>query len=177
MSATTGFTLCKATWSSSSGGHTFNWLHPILPFDIDKATYLLPPPDKILTTKDLIVHQACQLQWQLTNINDLCKKIYQARLENMHRFALKHLTKIKNYKFTTGNLVLVRNTAIEKSLNRKMRPWYLGPYIVVSCNTSSAYILAELDGTVLKNTIGAFWVIPYHPHKVIPCLIYSTTLT
>jgi hypothetical protein len=30
-------------------------LHPILPFDIDKATYLLPPPDKILTTKDLIV--------------------------------------------------------------------------------------------------------------------------
>jgi hypothetical protein len=31
-------------------------LHPILPFDIDDATYLLPPPDKILTTKDLIVH-------------------------------------------------------------------------------------------------------------------------
>jgi hypothetical protein len=30
-------------------------LHPILPFDIDKATYLLPPPNKILTTEDLIV--------------------------------------------------------------------------------------------------------------------------
>jgi hypothetical protein len=134
---------------------TAHGLHPILPFDINKATYLLPPPDKILTTEDLIVHRACQLQWQLTNINDLCKKIYQAQLENMHRFALKHLTKIKNYKFTTGDLVLVRNTAIEKSLDHKMRPRYLGPYIVISRNTGSAYILVELDGTILKNTIGA----------------------
>jgi transposase InsO family protein len=53
-------------------------LHPILPFNIDKATYLLPPPDKILTTEDLIVCQARQLQRQLTNIDDLCKKVHQA---------------------------------------------------------------------------------------------------
>jgi hypothetical protein len=89
-------------------------LHPILPFNIDKATYLLPPPNKILTTEDLIVRQACQLQRRLTDINNLCKKVHQAQLENMHRFALQHLTKIKNYKFTTSNPVLVRNTAIEK---------------------------------------------------------------
>jgi hypothetical protein len=86
----------------------------------------------------------------------------------MHRFALKHPTKIKNYKFTTGDLVLVRNTAIKKSLNCKMRPQYLGPYIIISHNTGSAYILAELDSTILKNTIGTFWVIPYHPCKAIP---------
>jgi hypothetical protein len=86
----------------------------------------------------------------------------------MHCFALKHPTKIKNYKFTTSDLVLVRNTTIEKSLDRKMRPQYLGPYIVISRNTSGAYILAKLDGTVLKNTIGAFRVIPYHPCKAIP---------
>jgi hypothetical protein len=147
---------------------TAHGLHPILPFNINKATYLLPPPDKILTTKDLIVRRACQLQCRLTNIEDLCKKVHQAQLENMHRFMLKHPTKISNYKFTTGDLVLVQNTAIEKSLNRKMRPRYLGPYIVISRNTSGAYILADLDGTVLKNTIGAFRVIPYHPQQAIP---------
>jgi hypothetical protein len=85
-----------------------------------------------------------------------------------HRFALKHATEIKNYKFTTGDLVLVQNTAIEKSLDHKMRPRYLGPYIVISHNTGGAYILAKLDSTVLKNTIGTFRVIPYHPRKAIP---------
>jgi hypothetical protein len=143
-------------------------LHPILPFNINEATYLLPPPNKVLTTKDLIVHQACQLQHWLTDINDLPKKVHQDRLENMHHFALKHPTKIKNYKFTTGNLALVRNTAIEKSLDHKMRPQYLGPYIVISCNASGTYILADLDSTVLKNIIGTFCVIPYHPCKSIP---------
>jgi hypothetical protein len=48
-------------------------LHPILPFNINKATYLLPPPHKILTTKDLIIHRACQLQHWLTDIDNLCK--------------------------------------------------------------------------------------------------------
>jgi hypothetical protein len=142
-------------------------LHPIWPFNINKATYLLPPPDKILTTKDLIVRRACQLQRQLTDIDDLHKKIHQAWLENMHHFALKHPTKIKNYKFTTSDLVLVWNTAIKKSLDCKMRPQYLSPYIVISCNTGGAYILAELDGTILKNTISTFQVIPYHPRKAI----------
>jgi hypothetical protein len=49
-----------------------------------------------------------------------------------------------------------------------MRLQYLSPYIVISCNTGGAYILTELDGTVLKNTIGTFRVIPYHPCKAIP---------
>jgi hypothetical protein len=67
----------------------------------------------------------------------------------------------------TSDLVLVRNTAIKKSLDCKMRLQYLGPYIVISRNASSTYILAKLDSTVLKNTIGAFQVIPYHPRKSI----------
>jgi hypothetical protein len=146
---------------------TAHGLHLILPFNIDEATYLLPPPNKILTTKDLIVRRAHQLQHQLIDINNLRIKVHQAHLENMHCFALKHPMKIKNYKFTSGNLVLVCNTAIEKSLNRKMRLQYLGPYIIISCNTGSTYILTELDGTILKNTIGAFCVIPYHPCKSI----------
>jgi hypothetical protein len=41
------------------------------------------------------------------------------------------------------------NTQIEKSLNKKMHARYIGPLIVVSRNYGGAYILAELDGTVL----------------------------
>jgi hypothetical protein len=36
--------------------------HPILPFDIIEANYLLPPPDSLLATTDLIVQRAIALQ-------------------------------------------------------------------------------------------------------------------
>jgi hypothetical protein len=86
----------------------------------------------------------------------------------MHRFAINNPWKIKNFVFKRGDLVLVRNTAVEKSLDHKMCPRYLGPYIVISRNTGGAYILAKLNSTILKNTIGAFRVIPYHSRKSIP---------
>jgi hypothetical protein len=79
----------------------------------------------------------------------------------MHRFAINNPRKIKNFVFKRRDLVLVHNTAVEKSLDHKMHPRYLGPYIVIPCNTRGAYILAKLNGTIPKNTISAFCVIPY----------------
>ncbi|ETW75489.1 hypothetical protein HETIRDRAFT_56478, partial [Heterobasidion irregulare TC 32-1] len=64
-----------------------------------------------------------------------------------------------------GSLVLMRNTAIEKVLNQKMRPWYLGPLLVISRNWGGAYILAELDGLVFDRPIAAFCVIPYFARR------------
>jgi hypothetical protein len=62
----------------------------------------------------------------------------------------------------------MRNTHIEKSLNKKMRARYIGPLIVVSRNYGGAYILAELDGTVLHRPIATFRLLPYFAHKSIP---------
>ena len=59
------------------------------------------------------------------------------------------------------------NTAIKKSLNRKMRPRYLGPLVIVSRNKGGAYIICELDGTVFDRPIAAFRIIPYHARKLI----------
>jgi hypothetical protein len=60
------------------------------------------------------------------------------------------------------------NTQIEKSLNKKMHARYIGPLIVVSRNYGGAYILAELDGTVLHHPIAAFRLLPYFACKSIP---------
>ncbi|KAG6859959.1 hypothetical protein C0991_012384, partial [Blastosporella zonata] len=72
-----------------------------------------------------------------------------------------HTITIKDFHFEKGALVLIRNTKIEKSLNRKMRPRYLGPVIVVARNRGGAYILCELDGTVFHRPLAAFQIIPY----------------
>jgi hypothetical protein len=142
--------------------------HPILPFDIAEATYLQPPPTSVMSTTDLISRHAIALQKRSADVNQLYSKVYQARLKAARRFEQDHLRTLKDFDFQRGSLVLMRNTQIEKSLNKKMRARYIGPLIVVSRNYGGAYILAELDGTVLHRPIAAFHLLPYFARNAIP---------
>jgi hypothetical protein len=83
------------------------------------------------------------------------------RLKAAVQFEKEHSHTIRDYDFGLGDLVLIRNTAIEKALNRKMRARYIGPLIVISRNRGGAYIIAELDGSVYDCPIASFCVIPY----------------
>ena len=55
----------------------------------------------------------------------------------------------------------MRNTAIEKELNRKTKSRYKGPYRVIRQMSKGSYELQELDGTPLRYSVAAFRVIPY----------------
>jgi Integrase zinc binding domain/RNase H-like domain found in reverse transcriptase len=141
--------------------------HPILPLDIAEATYLVPPPTSILSTTDLIASRAIALQKRKSHLSALHSKVMAARIQAAVRFEREHSATVRDFNFSRGDLVLVRNTAIEKALNRKMRARYLGPLVVVSRNKGGAYIICELNGSVFDRPIAAFRVIPYFARKAI----------
>ena len=55
------------------------------------------------------------------------------------------------------------NNPIENSVSieRKTADRYMGPYMVNCRTEGGAYILTEMDGTLLKHKIAAFRLIPY----------------
>nr|VWP00813.1 Uncharacterized protein [Ganoderma boninense] len=150
--------------------HTVLWAdltgsQPILPLDFKEATYLVGPPDALLSTEDLIANRAIALQKRAEDVQRLRSTVYETRLREAAEFEARHRATVKDFNPPAGTLVLIKNSAIEKSLNRKMRPRYLGPYLVVSRNRGGAYIVAEIDGAVLDRPIAAFRVLPYLARK------------
>ena len=91
----------------------------------------------------------------------LASNVYATHIKATVHFEQEYAATVTNFYFKLGDLILFWNTAIEKSLNHKMHARYLGLSIVISCNRGSAYIHAELNGSVFNCAVTAFQVIPY----------------
>ena len=121
----------------------------------------------MLSSTDLIARQAIDLQRCQEDLDRLHDKVLNARQQAVVRFEHNHLATIHDYNFHRGDLVLMRNTQIEVTHNKKMRPRYLGPLVVISRNRGSTYILCELDGSVLHRPVAAFRLVPYFAREQI----------
>ena len=140
-------------------------VHPLLPLDIAEVTYLLPSPTAPLSMTDLIAARAVTLQKRHAHLMALHAKVMSSRVQAAVRFEQEHVVTIRDFNFKHGDLVLIRNTAIEKALNRKMRARYLGPLVVLARNKGGTYIICELNGSVFDRPVAAFCVIPYFARK------------
>src|SRR5882672_892675 len=103
----------------------------VLPFDIAEVTYLLPPLDVPSSTEDLIAHCAQQLQKRPEDLCEMSARVLKARKQSAAEFVKHFSSTIHDYDFQEGSLVLVCNSRIEKELNRKTKPRFLGPMVVI----------------------------------------------
>jgi hypothetical protein len=139
-------------------------VEPLLPFDLAEATYMVPPQSAMSTT-ELIVLRAQQLQKRPEDLDTIRDRIIKARFTSICQFKKKYANTIHAYQFAPGDLVLVRKSHVEASLYRKTKPRWIGPMVIVRQTSHGAYILAELDSAISKLRFAAFRVIPYHAHR------------
>jgi len=154
----------RVTVKRSTGFSPYELLHgcePLLPLDLMEITFLVEDFHAGMSESDLLAARIRQLQKLPEDIRAAAQTLKEARFRSKVQFEKKFHHKIRVDNFEPGDMVLVRNSPIEKSLKRKQFPRYLGPYRVVRKNTGGAYILAEMDGAQRSNPIAAFRLTPY----------------
>lgn len=146
-----------------SAFYLIHGVHPVLPFDLTEATFMMEGFRSGLSAEELLALRIQQLEKRPEDLARAAAAIRLSRLKGKEQFESRFEHRIKKEDYEPGDLVLVRNTAIEKELNRKTKPRYLGPYEVVRRTPGGSYAVKELSGELSRSGIAAFRLLKYNP--------------
>jgi hypothetical protein len=80
------------------------------------------PPQSAMTTTELIALRARQLQKRPEDLDTIRDRVIKAHFTSIRQFKKKYANMICAYQFAPGDLVLVCNSCVEASLDRKTKP-------------------------------------------------------
>lgn len=135
---------------------------PLLPFDLAEASFMSDAYHSGMTTTELLAARLRQIQKKPEDIEQAAATLRNNRIKSKEQFERKFHNRLRKEIYPPGTLVLVRNSAVERELDRKSKPRYLGPYEVDTVRREGrSYKLKELDGTHWGQSVAAFRIIPY----------------
>jgi transposase InsO family protein len=153
--------IATSTVTGFSAYFLLHGVHPILPFDLTEASFMVHGFTSGMSSSDLLALRIRQLERHPEDILQAAHTLKEARYRSKAQFEKRFHRKLKRSLYQPGDLVLLRNTAVEKELNRKTKPQYLGPYEVDRRTRGGSYVLKEMDGTILRQGVAAFRLYPY----------------
>jgi hypothetical protein len=154
----------NVTTSRVTGFSPFYLLHgvqPILPFDLVEATFMVDGFYANMNPVDFLSLRIRQLERRPEDLEHAAMVLKKARFKSKAQFEHKFRLRLQRKGFLPGELVLVRNTRVEKELNRKTKPRYLGPFIVERQTKGGSYVPREMNGTLSRRGVAAFRLVPY----------------
>jgi hypothetical protein len=135
--------------------------HPVLPFDLTEVSFMVNGFTTNMSSSELLALRIRQLERHPADIFQATQTLKNARFRSKAQFEKRFHRKLRHSLYRHGDLVLLRNTPVEKELNKKTKPRYLGPYEVDRRTKGGSYVLKEMDGTILRQGVAAFRLYPY----------------
>ena len=124
----------RVTTRKTTGFSPYYMAHgvePILPFDLTEVTFLVLVDLSEMSTTALVAHRVRQLQKCPVDLALIHERVVQARYASAKQFTERYCHMIKDFNFEPGAFVLVRNSRVERELDQKTKPRYLGPMVVI----------------------------------------------
>ncbi|KAI0324830.1 hypothetical protein GY45DRAFT_1349210 [Cubamyces sp. BRFM 1775] len=143
----------KVTARRSTGFSPFYVLygtHPILPFDLVEATFMISNHQAGISTAELLALRIRHLEKHPKDIQKASDAIRRSRLASKTQFEKCFSHKLHQTPLSPGSLVLVWNSAQGVGLSGKYTLRYTGPCVIDRITKGGAYVLWELDGTFLR---------------------------
>ena len=105
--------------------------HLTIPLDMIEVTWLVKYPERMLSREELIGLRAIALAKHVTHVEEMREKVTKEKIRRTLQLERDLQHKIEEFDLGPGSPVLVKNLAIEMSADKKMKPRYLGPMVVV----------------------------------------------
>ena len=135
---------------------------PLHSFDMMDRSWHALDWNKVKSTADLLGLRIKQLSRREEYIGEASERMRKERQKAADYFLERNKARMIENAYSPGMVVLVWNNFLDFQFGNKGALRWMGPYIVVQRRPTGSYVLAELDGAVMKKPVAAKRLKLYH---------------